>query len=174
MTPNRDTPSATPTAQIRARSVLVGDVMTRGVLTVRPTAKYHEIVNLLLDYDISGLPVVDPDGQLVGIVSEADLISKEAYERADGRRRHLGLLRDQLLGRDTGWVHKSAARDAREMMTSPVRTVAPDDDLATAARIMLEGHLKRLPVVRDGKLVGILARHDLLQPLMNPAAARRN
>ena len=151
----------------------VGQVMTTGVLTVRPTATFHEIVALLLDYEISGLPVVDPDGVLVGIVSEADLISKEAYDDGAGnRRRPLGLLLDHLHGRDAEWVNKAAARNAQELMTSPVRTVSPDEDLATAARIMLESRVKRLPVVLDGKLVGILARHDLLRPLTGPAPAR--
>ena len=143
----------------------VSDIMTTGVLTVRPRTPYHEIVTLLLDYEISGLPVVDNDGVLVGIVSEADLISKEAYVEDEGRRGHLRLLRDHLLGRDTEWVDKAAARNAQELMTSPVRTLSPDDDVATAARVMLDHRLKRLPVVRDGKLVGIVARHDLLRPL---------
>lgn len=149
-----------------ATAVTVGEVMTTGVLTVRPMTRFNEIVTLLLDYDISGLPVVDLDGVLIGMVSEADLITKEAYRHGEGRRRHLGLLRDHLAGRDAEWVAKAAGRNAQELMTSPVRTVTPDQDLATAARIMLEEHVKRLPVVReDGKLVGILARHDLLRPL---------
>jgi CBS domain-containing protein len=159
--PAHDRTTAVPTYP-----VTVGQVMTTGVLTVRPSASFHEIVTLLLDYEISGLPVVDADGLLVGIVSEADLISKEAYGEAAGRRRHLKLLRDHLHGNDTGWVHKAAARNARELMTSPVRTVSPDDSLAAAARIMLTEGVKRLPVVRDGRLVGMLARHDLLRPLV--------
>lgn len=146
--------------------VTVGQVMTTGVLTVRPSATFHEIVALLLDYEISGLPVVDADGALIGIVSEADLISKEAYAGDEARHGHLKLLRDHLHGHDTTWVHKAAARNARELMTSPVRTVSPEDDLSVAARIMLTEHVKRLPVVSDGKLVGMLARHDLLRPLV--------
>lgn len=158
--------SATDRPAVPTYPVTVGQVMTTGVLTIRPTATFQEIVTLLLDYEISGLPVVDADGVLVGIVSEADLISKEAYGAEAARRRHLKLLRDHLHGQDTAWVQKAAAREARELMTSPVRTVSPDDDLSVAARIMLTEHVKRLPVVSDGKLVGMLARHDLLRPLV--------
>lgn len=148
--------------EVKKYSVQVRDIMATKVLSVTPMTPYHEIVNLLLDHDISGLPVVDADGNLLGIVSEADLISKEAYDEAP--RRHLGFLRDHIAGRDTGWVRKAAARNAQELMTSPVQSISPDDDLATAARMMLEGHLKRLPVLENGKLVGLIARHDLLRP----------
>jgi CBS-domain-containing membrane protein len=148
--------------EVKKYSVKVRDIMATKVLTVSPMTPYHEIVTLLLDHDISGLPVVDSEGTLLGIVSEADLISKEAYDEAP--RRHLGFLRDHVAGRDTEWVRKAAARHAQELMTSPVQSIAPDEDLSTAARMMLEGHLKRLPVLEDGKLVGIIARHDLLRP----------
>lgn len=154
-------PPMVPTYPVR-----VGQVMTTGVLTVRPSATFAEIVTLLLDYEISGLPVVDNDGVLVGIVSEADLISKGAYAQAPVRRSHLRLLRDHLQGENVDWAHKAAARTARELMTFPVRTVAPEDDLASVAKVMLTGRVKRLPVLSDGKLVGILTRHDLLRPLV--------
>lgn len=150
---------------VRTYAVKVADIMAEKVITVGPETPYHEIVTLLLDHDISGLPVVDGEGTVLGIVSEADLITKEAYEDpSDGRARHLGVIRDHIMGRETDWIRKSAGRTARELMTSPVQTVAPTDDLASAARLMLEKHLKRLPVVADGRLVGIVARHDLLRP----------
>jgi CBS-domain-containing membrane protein len=148
--------------EVKKYSVKVSDIMSTKVLTITPMTPYHEIVTLLLDHDISGLPVIDPEGNLLGIVSEADLISKEAYDEAP--RRHLGFLRDHIAGRDTEWVRKAAARNAQELMTSPVQSIGPDDDLSTAARMMLEGHLKRLPVLEGGKLVGLIARHDLLRP----------
>jgi CBS-domain-containing membrane protein len=151
---------------VRTYAVKVADIMATKVVTVGPETPYHEIVALLLDHDISGLPVVDADGRVLGIVSEADLITKEAFEDpSEGRTRHLGVIRDHIMGRDTEWIRKSAARNARELMTSPVQTVSPTDDLAAAARLMLSKHLKRLPVIDDdGRLVGIVARHDLLRP----------
>ncbi len=148
--------------EVKKYSVKVRDIMATDVLTVELMTPYHQIVSMLLEHDISGLPVVDKAGNLLGIVSEADLISKEAYDEAP--RRHLDFLRDHLAGHDTEWVRKSAARHAQELMTSPVQSIAPDEDLATAARMMLEGHHKRLPVLEDGKLVGLITRHDLLRP----------
>jgi CBS-domain-containing membrane protein len=143
-------------------SVKVRDVMTTEVVTVGPKAAFGEMVDALLEHDISGLPVLDAKGNLVGIVTEADLIAKEAYT-GEGRRR-LGMLRDHLRGRDTSWVKKASARVAADVMTTTVDTVPPDEDVAVAARRMLDGRHKRLPVCARGRLVGIVSRHDLLKP----------
>lgn len=142
--------------------IRVADVMTTDVVTVGPDATYGEIVDRLLAHDISGLPVIDHSGRLVGVVTEADLVSREAY--GPERRRPLGLLFDYLRDRDPAWVRKASGATARELMTRVVITAAPDDDLATAARRMLEGGHKRLPVVAAGRLVGIVSRRDLLAP----------
>jgi CBS domain-containing protein len=142
-------------------AVTVRDVMTTDVRTIGPETGFAAIVETLLEHDISGLPVVDDDGTLLGIVTEADLITREAYE---GRRRHLSLVRDHIAGRRPEWIQKASARVARELMTRTVETASPGDDLAVAARRMLEGRHKRLPVCEDGRLVGIVARHDLLRP----------
>jgi CBS domain-containing protein len=141
----------------------VRDVMTTDVLTVGPEASFAEIVDALLTRGVSGLPVVDDSGRLLGIVTEADLVSKEAY--GPGRRRALGLLADYFRGRDPQWVRKSSGLTASELMTAAPDSVAPDDDLVEAARRMLERHHKRLPVLVDGRVVGILSRHDLLRSL---------
>jgi CBS domain-containing protein len=140
----------------------VRDVMTAPAVTVGPDALFAELVDLLLARDISGLPVVDDAGRLLGVVTEADLVSKEAYGRR--RRRALGLMSDYLRGRDPQWVRKGAGRSARELMTADPASAAPDDDLAAAARRMLEANHKRLPVVEEGRVVGIITRHDLLEP----------
>lgn len=147
----------------------VRDVMTTPVVTVRPDATFADVVDQLLANDISGVPVVDADGQLVGMVTEADLVSKEAYGYR--RRRALGLVADYLRGRDPQWVRKAAGRTATDVMTAAPATASPDDDLAVAARHMLESHHKRLPVIEDGRVVGIVSRHDLLQPFHRAGAA---
>lgn len=144
----------------------VGDVMSSPVVTVGPEAPFPEIVDRLLTAGISGVPVVDADGRLLGIVTEADLVSKEAYGYR--RRRALGLLADVLHGRDAAWVRKGAGRAARDVMTAPVDVVAPGDDLAAAARRMLERGHKRLPVVDGGRVVGVVSRHDVLRPFHRP------
>ena len=144
----------------RPRSV--SDVMTREVVSVSPQAGYSEILATMLKHDVGGLPVVTADGALVGMVTEADLIAKEAFRNAwPGRTR---LFRARLRGRDTSWLIKAQGRVAADLMTPHVDTVGPEDDLPTVARVMLQRRHKRLPVVTGGRVVGIVARHDLLRP----------
>ena len=140
----------------------VRDVMTVPVVTVHRDTTFRELVHQLLAHDISGLPVVDDDQRVIGIVTEADLVSKEAYGYR--RRRPLGLLADFLAGHDPQWVRKASGRTAGDLMTTAPATAAPDEAVTTAARRMLEGGHKRLPVVVDGRVVGIVTRHDLLRP----------
>lgn len=141
--------------------VHVRDVMTTDVVTVGLDATYGEMVDHLLAHDISGLPVVDTDGILLGLVTEADLVSREAY--GPERRRPLGLVADYLRGDDPGWLRKASGGTAGEIMTREVTIASPDDELRVAARRMLESGHKRLPVVAtDGRLVGIVSRRDVL------------
>jgi CBS domain-containing protein len=140
----------------------VRDVMSSPPITVGPDATFSAIVDLLLANDISGVPVVDSGGRLLGMVTEADLVSKEAY--GFRRPRALGLLADHLRGHDPQWVRKGAGRTASEIMTGAPTSVSPDDALSVAARLMLENHHKRLPVIEDGRVVGLVSRHDLLRP----------
>ncbi|HEX6419480.1 MAG TPA: CBS domain-containing protein [Acidimicrobiales bacterium] len=141
--------------------VHVRDVMTTDLVTVGPDATYGEIADRLLAHDVSGMPVIDEAGALIGIVTEADLVSREAY--GPERRRPLGLIADYLRDRDPAWVRKAAATTAQDLMTRVVTTAAPDDEVRVTARRMLEGGYKRLPVVAsDGRLVGIVSRRDLL------------
>jgi CBS domain-containing protein len=148
--------------------VKVREVMTTDVVTVGPDATCAEIVDALLSNDISGLPVVDGAGRLLGIVTEADLVSKEAY--GPHRRRALGLLADYFRGRDPQWVRKSAGMKAVELMTAAPDKTGPDEDLVETARRMLERHHKRLPVVEGGRVVGIVARQDLLRHYREPGS----
>jgi CBS domain-containing protein len=141
--------------------VHVRDVMTTDVVTVGVEATYGEMVDLLLAHDISGLPVVDADDILLGLVTEADLVSREAY--GPERRRPLGLIADYLRDRDPAWVRKASGATAREIMTHVVTTASPDDELRVAARRMLESGYKRLPVVATGgRIVGVVSRRDVL------------
>lgn len=139
----------------------VRDVMSTNVVEARPEDTYAEIVDRLLAHDISGLPVVDAEGALLGMVTEADLVSREAY--GPDRRRPLGLILDLLRERDPAWVRKSSGTTAGELMTRVVDTAAPDDELRVVAQRMLETGHRRLPVVgADGRVVGIVSRRDLL------------
>lgn len=138
----------------------VDKVMSAHVIAVRATTGYKDLVKLMSEHGISALPVVDvldSEGRLVGIVSEADLLRKE--ERTTGGRRGPRPRR--------GDEAKADARTAGELMTSPVVTVRPEATLAQAARIMHRKRVKRLPVVDErGRLVGIVSRADLVKPFL--------
>lgn len=140
----------------------VREVMTTDVVTARADTPFAELVDRLLTAGVSGLPVVDEDGHVIGIVTEADLVSKEAY--GFGRRRSLALVAGVLRGHDPKWIGKAAGRTAAELMTQPVAVAVPYEDVMSAARRMLQSGHKRLPVVDYGRLVGIISRQDVLRP----------
>jgi len=139
----------------------VEDVMTRSVVTVHEDAPFHEIVEKLLAHDISGMPVVDDHGRVIGVVSESDLLAKEAFPRGHGRsplaKLFVGTAEDEVQ-RD-----KALGLTASEIMTSRVVKTDPDEGLPAAARRMLEEGVKRMPVIRSGRLLGIITRHDVLR-----------
>lgn len=142
---------------------LVRDVMTTSIVTIGPDAPFGEMVRLLLDHRIGALLVVDAGaGQLLGIVTEADLLAKQAYgSRPPG---DLALIWEESAGWGSEWMTRSLAVTAFEVMSSPVVSTVTDASMAEAARLMLERHVKHLPVVREGRVVGILGRSDLLRP----------
>jgi CBS domain-containing protein len=134
----------------------VGAVMTQTVVTVTPETSFKDAVRLLRQHRVSGLPVVDGKGTLVGIVSEADLLNKVEKRDPDA---YLLESRPHRLDRA-----RSAALDVASAMSRQVITVRPDFPVALAAREMHTRGFKRLPVVDEkGKLVGIVSRGDLLK-----------
>jgi CBS domain-containing protein len=139
----------------------VRDLMTSDVVTVRADMPLKEVARLLLERRISGVPVVDEGGAVIGVVSEADFLRKEAGDPV--HRRRLGLrwlVHDRHVEEDR---HRLGAVTAGEAMTRPAVTIEPDRPLSEAARTMTEGRIKRLPVVQDGRLVGILTRTDVVR-----------
>jgi CBS domain-containing protein len=144
----------------------VKDVMSRDVVAVRPEAPLKEVARLMSTHGISGLPVVDDGGDVVGVVSEADFLLKErGFEGIPGRPL------TWILG-ESGAAKaartKVAAATAGEMMTLPAATVAPDASLRDAATMMVERRINRLPVTRGGHLVGIVTRADLVRAYLRP------
>jgi CBS domain-containing protein len=150
-------PTASPTPW---RTPLVADIMIRTVVTARPETLLPELIDEMVRYGISGVPIVDSDGRLVGIVSEADLMSKPAY--GGTHRRPLAAIGDLLRGHDRRWLVKSEALSAGEIMTTKVATTRSTETVRGAARRMVERGVKRLPVVDGGRLVGIISRADVL------------
>jgi CBS domain-containing protein len=137
----------------------IKDVMTIAVVTVGPETPLKRVAELLAGHRISGLPVVDTDGAVLGVVSEADLLVKERGTPLE-RSTWLSRLTSSQERRE---LAKRKARTAGEAMTGPAITIAPFRPLATAAREMLEYGINRLPVVSNGRLVGIVSRADLVR-----------
>ncbi|MFE5917661.1 CBS domain-containing protein [Streptomyces sp. NPDC056468] len=135
---------------------IVSDVMTRTVAAVDRKATFKEIVQLMQDWKVSALPVLEGEGRVVGVVSEADLLPKEEFRDSDpDRYTQLRRLSD---------LAKAGAITAEELMTSPALTTRPDATLAQAARTMAHAKVKRLPVVNElGMQEGIVSRADLLK-----------
>ena len=143
------------------------DVMTTGVITVDPDMSVQAVAKLLSERGISGVPVVDVADRLVGIVSEGDLLHRveTGTERLTGDRRSWWLdtiASDQELARD---YVKSHGRTAKDVMTREVISVADTTDLAEVAMLLETKRIKRVPVLRDGKLVGIVSRANLVRAL---------
>lgn len=135
-----------------------GDVMTTGAATVTPDTPLAEALRIMVEHRISGLPVVE-GGKLVGIVTEGDFLPTGANQA-----RPFDLLRASAPG--GGGL---AGRKVSEIMTSDPVTVTAETSLETAAEQMTRRKIKRLPVVADGKVIGILSRADLLSALLRRA-----
>jgi len=139
----------------------VRDIMTTSVVTVDRITPYKEIVRLLVEHKISGMPVLSMGRKVTGVVSEADLLAARDTNPAtrSGWRRW-------TFGRE---VHRGRTADL--LMTSPAVTIHPDATVAAAARLMNSHHIRRLPVVdADGKLAGIVSRRDLLSVFLRSDA----
>lgn len=147
--------------------MLCRDVMTRNVVTVGPDTPVNEIAQILINRHISAVPVVDDGGQIVGIVSEGDLMRRPESGTERQESWWLWLVWEPEK-QDLDFL-KSHGRLAKQVMTSPVITVKEETPLSDAACVLEERRIKRVPVVRDGKLVGIVSRANLLQGLASAA-----
>jgi len=137
----------------------VADVMTVGAVSVQEDTPFKEIVDLIETHEVNALPVVDPLGRVVGIVSSADLMAKIEFAGDDGDRVRPFEARHTRLARD-----KAHATAAGELMNAPAVTITGNASLPAVARIMESAGLKRLPVVDDlGRLTGMVTRRDLLK-----------
>ncbi len=141
----------------------VEDFMTRRVITVAPDASIVEAAKLMLEHKISGLPVIDAAHHVVGIVSEHDLLG-----RRQGDERKQGSHWLQLMIERAELASESARfqdRKVNAVMTPDPVTVAANSSLGEACRLIVDRGIKRLPVVQNGELIGIIARADLVRTL---------
>ena len=136
-------------------SATVNDVMSTHVIAVRKLATFKEIATRLREHHVSAFPVIDDDNKVIGVVSEADLLAKEALEgTAPGAFRRLTRPRERS---------QVNAVTAAGLMTSPAVTIGPGEPVSLAARRMYDKRVKRLPVTDDdGRLIGIVTRSDVL------------
>jgi CBS domain-containing protein len=146
----------------------VSEIMERDPVTVAPEASVKDVVAALRDHELPGVPVVDSDGNVAGIVTEADLVLPD--QDGDLHIPHYinlfgGTIFLESLDRFEGRLRKAFAANAADMMTRDPDTVAPDTSIRDAARLIHETGHNRLPVVEDGKLVGVVTRLDVLGAL---------
>jgi len=140
------------------------DVMTRPVLTVTPDGTIAEAARLMLERHVSGLPVLDGDGKIVGMLTEGDLLRRAETGTERHRPRWLELIIGPgRLARDYVDTH---ARRIAEVMTGDVITVTPQTELPDLVQLMENSHIKRVPVVDCGRLVGIVSRADLVHAML--------
>jgi CBS domain-containing protein len=140
------------------------DIMTANVISVSEDSPVHEVVGLLLKYRISAVPVVDSARKVVGIVSEGDLLRPEGASRA-GTKRPWWL--EAVFAGQTVTYEKAQGRTAGAVMTLNVFTVDEDTPLNEIAELLERHHIKRVPVLSDGRLTGIVSRANLLHGLAN-------
>jgi CBS domain-containing protein len=147
----------------RGRAMKTADVMTTRVISVPGDMPVNEVAKLLLENRISAVPVVDADGRLLGIVSEGDLMRREET----GTEAHQSWWLSAFTRSDEAAEEfvKSHGRFARDVMTHAVVTVSEDTPLAEVAQTLERRGIKRVPVVRDGRVVGVVSRANLLQAL---------
>lgn len=149
--------------QRAARRVSVRDVMTANVIKVRADAGITEVTNLLSEHRISGMPVVDGDDRVIGVITEADVLSMAGMRTGHAFKdiiRHI--LGEPLPANGQG-------RSLREAMSSPAITTSPDADIREVALILDERRIKRLPVVDgEGRLIGVISRADIVRTIGAP------
>ena len=147
---------------------LVRDIMERDPATVQVDDSIQDVIRVLRKHELPGVPVVDEEGRCVGIVTEADLVVPD--DQGDLHLPHYfelfgGMVFLEPLRRFEDRLRKAFASTARDMMTANPKTVAPEDSVQEAARRIHDTGHNRLPVVEDGRLVGVVTRVDVLGAL---------
>jgi CBS domain-containing protein len=139
------------------------DVMTPGAVTIAPDADIGEAIKLLKEHDVSALPVVDDSGTVVGIISEADLVRRTEI----GTDRHRPWWTEAMTpaAELAGDFAKAHGRKVHEVMTSDVVSASRETSLGEIASLLERNRIKRLPILQDGKLVGMVSRANLVQAL---------
>ncbi len=153
----------------RIQKITVRRAMTMEVVTVKRETDIQAAAELLTRHRISGMPVVDDDDRVVGVIGEADILALVGFKREHGFK---DILR-HMLGEPVP-VRKKTGNTVGEVMSTPPITAGPDDDIRDVATIVDERRIKRLPVVDgQGKLVGVISRADIIRIMGHESASRR-
>ncbi|BBB91160.1 MAG TPA: CBS domain-containing protein [Methylomusa anaerophila] len=143
------------------------DIMAKEIITVKQDATIREIAKVLIDNKVSGVPVVDNNGGLVGIVTEGDLLFKETNPRLPEAVNILGaILYYDGVERYNEDFKKLIAGQAGEIMTDKVVVISEDTEIAEIAKLMIKHNIKRLPVVKEDKIIGIVSRADIIKTFL--------
>jgi CBS domain-containing protein len=148
------------------------EIMTTKIIAVRPETPASAIAHLLFEQGISAVPVIDESGAPIGMVSEGDLMPRDESEREARRDWWLKIIAEgETLSADYLEHVEDKTRTAQQIMSTPVITVGETADIVEVAELLSAHRIKRLPVVRDGRLVGIVSRADLVRAVAFPAKA---
>ncbi len=143
------------------------DIMSKEVITVHKNDTIAEIAKVLVDQSISGVPVVDDEGFLVGIVSEGDLLHKETTPRIPDYINLLGaIIYYNGVEQYNADFKKLMAEQASSIMTKKVVSISEETDVDDIAKLMLQHGIKRVPCVKDNKVIGIISQRDLIKSLI--------
>ena len=143
------------------------DIMTTKIVTVGPETPVKEVAALLVEHKISGIPVVDEAGSVMGMVSEGDVLRKKIAPKTPDVLSILGAMVYYDGAKEYQEAfRKMAANTAQEIMTEPVIAVDVDDDFGKVGQVILDHHIKRVPVLDKGKLVGLISRSDLVKLML--------
>ncbi|EQD69732.1 signal transduction protein [mine drainage metagenome] len=146
----------------------VRDLMTPNPIRIAPETPVAEIARILIEHRINGVPVTDAEGHLLGLVTEGDLVHRAADERLEPRE---SVWKENfyrsVFRRRTPEPDKAEGRTAEQVMTREVLTVALEDHVTVAARLLVDHSIKSLPVIEHERLVGMISRFDLVKRLAN-------
>lgn len=137
------------------------DLMTTSIVSIGPEAPLKEAARRMIEAGVSGLPVTTGDGELIGVITEADFVKSEAGRREEKRNRLLGWLfdRDRM---------PEGEKTVADVMTAEVISLPPTADHVDAARLMEKAKIKRIPIVDEGHLIGVVSRRDILRAFTRP------
>lgn len=155
------------TYEKRGEHMLAKDIMTRDVMTVKPEDKVEKVVRMLVDNKISGIPVVDENRHVVGIITEKDLMIKASELKVP----FYVTLFDSIIFlenpmRFNNEIKKYTAAQVRDAMTAKVYCVEEDAPVAKVVEIMQKRRINRVPVIRHNKLIGIITRNDIMKSMV--------